>query len=184
MASTPTVRHARRKDAPVILDLIRGLALYEKEPDAVEATVETLLNTIAFAPDSPDSAAHAAVPDTEPITPHRPSRCLLAFDSSGRAVGMALYFYNYSTWRAKPGIYLEDLFVQPEDRGKGYGKRLLVELARQVVAMDGGRLDWAVLKWNEPSIRFYESIGATTLHEWVGMRVEGPGLDKLARLVD
>ncbi|KAG6010715.1 hypothetical protein E4U43_008539 [Claviceps pusilla] len=178
-----TVRHARRKDAPVILQLIKALALYEKEPDAVEATIETLENTIAFAP--PDSAGDdAAVPDTEPITPHRPSRCLLALDRSGKAVGMALYFYNYSTWRAKPGIYLEDLFVQPSERGRGHGKRLLVELAKQVVAMNGGRLDWAVLKWNEPSIRFYESIGAKALDEWVGMRVEGPGLEKLAHLLD
>ncbi|KAG5979793.1 hypothetical protein E4U55_004751 [Claviceps digitariae] len=178
-----TVRHARRKDAPVILELIRALALYEKEPDAVEATVETLQSTIAFAP-SDSAGGDATVPDTEPITPHRPSRCLLAFDPQGKAVGMALYFYNYSTWRAKPGIYLEDLFVQPSERGRGYGKRLLVELAKQVVAMNGGRLDWAVLKWNEPSIRFYESIGAKALHEWVGMRVEGPGLEKLAHLLD
>lgn len=170
-------------DAPVILQLIRALALYEKEPDAVEATIETLENTIAFAP--PDSAGgDATVPDTEPVTAHRPSRCLLALDPSGRAVGMALYFYNYSTWRAKPGIYLEDLFVQPSERGRGHGKRLLVELAKQVVAMNGGRLDWAVLKWNEPSIRFYESIGAKALDEWVGMRVEGPGLEKLAHLLD
>ncbi|KAG6022403.1 hypothetical protein E4U41_002268 [Claviceps citrina] len=183
MASTATVRHARRQDAPVILELIQALALYEKEPDAVEATVETIERTIAFAPS--DSAGNdATVPDTEPITPHRPSRCLLAFGPEGKAVGMALYFYNYSTWRARPGIYLEDLFVQPSERGRGYGKRLLVELARQVVAMKGGRLDWAVLKWNEPSIRFYESIGAKALDEWVGMRVEGPGLEKLAHLLD
>lgn len=97
---------------------------------------------------------------------------------------MALYFYNYSTWRSKPGIYLEDLFVQPSERGKGYGKRLLVELAKQVVAMGGGRLDWVVLKWNEPSIRVYESIGAKAQDEWVGMRVEGASLEKLAHLLD
>ncbi|KAG5929215.1 hypothetical protein E4U53_002506 [Claviceps sorghi] len=201
MASAATVRHAQRKgnlrhgevsppksppvnhiipsaDAPVILDLIKGLALYEKEPNAVEATVETLQETIAFAPDDP------AAPDAEPVSPRRPSRCLLAFDAGGRAVGMALYFYNYSTWRARPGIYLEDLFVRPSDRGNGFGRRLVVELARQVVAMEGGRLDWAVLKWNEPSIRFYEGIGARALHEWVGMRVEGPGLLRLAHLLD
>ncbi|KAG6001094.1 hypothetical protein E4U21_004694 [Claviceps maximensis] len=178
-----TVRHARRKDAPVILELIHALALYEKQPDAVEATIETLESTIAFA--SSDSAGDdATVPDTQPISPHRPSRCLLVLNPQGNAVGMALYFYNYSTWRAKPGIYLEDLFVQPAERGRGYGKRLLVELAKQVVAMDGGRLDWAVLKWNEPSIRFYESIGAKALDEWVGMRVEGAGLAKLAHLLD
>lgn len=97
---------------------------------------------------------------------------------------MALYFYNYSTWRSRHGIYLEDLFVQPSERGKGYGKRLLVELAKQVVASNGGRLEWAVLKWNEPSINFYQSIGASAMTEWVGMRVDGPALDKLAHLLD
>ena len=138
---------------------------------------------MAFAPC--DSAGDdAAAPDTEPVTPQRPARCLLLISPAGEAVGMALYFYNYSTWRSKPGIYLEDLFVQPSERGKGYGKRLLVELAKQVVAMGGGRLDWVVLKWNEPSIRVYESIGAKAQDEWVGMRVEGASLEKLAHLLD
>lgn len=96
---------------------------------------------------------------------------------------MALYFYNYSTWRARAGIYLEDLYVTPTERGKGYGKRLLAALAREVVAMDGGRLDWSVLKWNEPSIRFYEDVvGATRLEEWVGMRVERDALVRLSRI--
>ena len=97
---------------------------------------------------------------------------------------MALYFYNYSTWRARPGIYLEDLFVQPSARGRGHGRRLLVELARQVVAAGGGRLEWSVLRWNEPSIRFYEAMGARALDEWLGMRVDGPALDRLAHLLD
>lgn len=97
---------------------------------------------------------------------------------------MALYFYNYSTWRSKPGIYLEDLFVQPSQRGRGYGKRLLTELAKEVVAMNGGRLEWSVLKWNEPSIKFYESIGAQGMNEWMTMRVTGDGLTKLAGLLD
>lgn len=97
---------------------------------------------------------------------------------------MALYFYNYSTWRSRPGIWLEDLFVRPEYRKKGYGKRLLVELAKEVVAFNGGRLEWCVLKWNEPSIKFYESIGATAMNEWVTMRVDNDGLDRLAHLLD
>ncbi|TWU79085.1 hypothetical protein ED733_008682 [Metarhizium rileyi] len=177
------VRHARREDASVILELIQALADYEKEPDAVEATVESLERTIAFAPS--DSAGNdATFPNTEAITPERPSRCLLLFSPEGKAVGMALYFYNYSTWRSKPGIYLEDLFVQPTERGRGYGKRLLVELAKQVVAIKGGRLEWAVLKWNQPSIKFYESIGAKALDEWVGMRVDGERLEKLAHSLD
>ena len=97
---------------------------------------------------------------------------------------MALYFYNYSTWRARPGIYLEDLYVRQTTRGKGYGKALLVALAREVVAMGGGRLEWSVLKWNEPSIKFYEAIGATMMSEWVGMRVDGDALGRLATMLD
>lgn len=93
---------------------------------------------------------------------------------------MALYFYNYSTWRAKPGIYLEDLFVRESERGSGYGQRLLGMLAKEVVEMDGGRLEWSVLKWNEPSIKFYERIGAKAMSEWQVMRVDGEGLVKLA----
>lgn len=96
---------------------------------------------------------------------------------------MALYFYNYSTWRSKAGIYLEDLYVSQSERNKGYGKILLSALAKEALAMDGGRLDWSVLKWNEPSIKFYEIIGATPMSEWVGMRMDGPeALGKLAKL--
>lgn len=102
----------------------------------------------------------------------------------GTIAGIALYFYNYSTWRARAGIYLEDLYVKQTERKKGYGKLLLVELAKEVVAMEGGRLEWSVLKWNEPSIKFYESIGAKMMSEWVGMRVDGEGLTKLAGLLD
>lgn len=149
------------------------------------ATVETIQNTVAFAPSTSTSPSAASpLPDTEPTTPHRPARCLLLFTPEGEAAGMALYFYNYSTWRSRPGIYLEDLYVSVEHRKKGYGKKLLVELAKEVVAMDGARLEWSVLKWNEPSIKFYESIGAQAMNEWVGMRVDNQGLDKLAHLLD
>lgn len=178
-----TIRHARREDASVILRLIQELADYEKEPDAVKATVSSIENTIAFAPsDSLDQ--DPAVPNTEPTSPTRPARCLLVISPEGVAVGMALYFYNYSTWRSRAGIYLEDLFVRPTERGRGYGKKLLSTLAKQVLAMDGGRLDWVVLKWNEPSIKFYESIGAQAMNDWLGMRVDGDGLKKLASLED
>lgn len=93
---------------------------------------------------------------------------------------MALYFTNYSTWRAAPGIYLEDLFVKPDFRGRGYGKLLLKELARETRRIGGERLDWSVLKWNEPSLRFYEGIGAKRMEEWVGMRVDEGALVRLA----
>ncbi|KAI2602165.1 N-acetyltransferase [Hypoxylon sp. NC1633] len=177
-----TVRHARREDVPMIFEMIRELADYEHELDAVEATETSLLSTIAFAPDNVESTS--PVPSTEPTSPSRPARCLMLFNEKGKPAGMALYFYNYSTWRAKAGIYLEDLYVRSTDRKKGYGKKLLVELAKEVVAANGGRLEWSVLKWNEPSINFYESIGAKMMSEWVGMRVDGDGLTKLACLLD
>lgn len=185
------VRHARRQDIPAILGLVRELADYEHELASVEATEEKLASTIAFAPSelSPGEPTTDArgQPITEPTTPLRPARCLLLYapGHDSTPVGMALYFYNYSTWRARAGIYLEDLYVTPRERNKGYGKLLLVTLAREVVAMDGGRLDWSVLKWNEPSIRFYEDvIGATRQEEWVGMRVDRDALVKLAKLLD
>ncbi|KAB5576613.1 acyl-CoA N-acyltransferase [Coniochaeta sp. 2T2.1] len=182
------VRHARREDVPAILSLIRELADYEHELSSVEATEEKLLATIAFAP-SPDQSSSttetASASATEPISSSKPARCLILFNATtGEPAGIALYFYNYSTWRARPGIYLEDLYVQEKQRKKGYGKRLLVELAKEVIDMKGGRLEWSVLKWNEPSIRFYESIGARMMSEWVGMRVDGEGLSKLAGLLD
>lgn len=180
-----TCAHCRIADAPIILNLIQELADYERESDAVKATVETLQNTIAFAPSDAPVPNTSSIPNTEPTSPSRPARCLLlSRPEDGETVGMALYFYNYSTWRSKAGIYLEDLYVRPSERGRGYGKRLLSELAKEVVAMDGGRLDWSVLKWNEPSIKFYESIGATAMNDWVGMRVEGAGLDTLAKVLE
>ncbi|KAH7355105.1 GCN5-related N-acetyltransferase-like protein [Rhexocercosporidium sp. MPI-PUGE-AT-0058] len=172
------IRHARREDVPTILQLIQELADYEKEPNAVEATPELLATTIAFAP-SPSTTSPAA---DENISSTRPARCLLLFTPDGSAAGMALYFYNYSTWKARPGIWLEDLFVRDIYRGKGYGQRLIRELAKEVVDMKGGRLEWCVLKWNTPSIGFYESekIGAKAMSEWQTMRVDGEGLRKLA----
>ncbi|KAH9889740.1 N-acetyltransferase [Xylariomycetidae sp. FL2044] len=181
MPSAPcNVRHARREEVPIILQLIRELALYEKELDAVEATEAKLESTIAFAAQGSESTATA--PNTEPISPAKPARCLLLFNEDDKPAGMALYFYSYSTWRAKAGIYLEDLFVRETERKKGYGKRLLVELAREVEAMGGARLEWSVLTWNQPSIDFYESIGAKKQDEWHKMRVDGDELVKLAGL--
>lgn len=93
---------------------------------------------------------------------------------------MALFFYNYSTWRAAPGIYLEDLYVQPKARGNGYGFLLLRFLAAQVLQANGRRLEWSVLKWNEPSIQFYQKVGAKPMEEWLKMMVEGDALGQLA----
>ena len=97
---------------------------------------------------------------------------------------MALYFHNYSTWRAAPGIYLEDLFIRPAFRGRSYGKRLLGELAKETVRIGGKRLEWSVLKWNEPSLKFYEALGAKRMEEWVGMRVDGETLQDVAKLAE
>jgi GNAT superfamily N-acetyltransferase len=166
-------------DVPIILQLVQELADYEKEPDAVEATHESLLATLAFAPSDSDTAL---VPTASASTSStRPARALLVFTPSGVPAGLALYFYNYSTWRSSAGIYLEDLFVRESERGGGYGQRLLGQLAKEVVEMGGARLEWCVLKWNEPSIRFYERIGAKAQSEWQTMRVDGEALTELAK---
>jgi len=175
------IRHATREDVPIILQLIQELADYEKEPDAVEATHESLLNTLAFAPSGLISPSNTTQSTGDAISASRPARAILLFAPSGRPAGLALYFYNYSTWRAKPGIYLEDLFVRETERGHGYGRRLLRELAEEVVRMNGGRLEWSVLKWNTPSIKFYENIGAKVMTAWQTMRVDGEGLKELAK---
>ncbi|CZS88622.1 hypothetical protein WAI453_010686 [Rhynchosporium graminicola] len=176
------IRHARRDDIPTILQLIQELAEYEKEPNAVEATPELLASSIAFAPSPSSSSTSTSSAQDEAISSTRPARCLLLFTPSGFPAGMALYFYNYSTWKARAGIWLEDLFVRETYRGKGYGQMLIKELAKEVVDMKGGRLEWCVLKWNTPSIGFYESekIGAKAQTEWQTMRVDGEGLVKLA----
>jgi GNAT superfamily N-acetyltransferase len=154
-------------DVPTILQLINELASYEHALHEVLATESTLRSTLSF-PSNP-SKGYAK---TLLITPN----------GSTRAAGMALYFHNYSTWHAAPGIYLEDLFVRPDFRGKGYGHALLRELAKECVRLGCKRLEWSVLKWNEPSIKFYESekVGAKMMSEWAGMRVDGDRLEKLA----
>jgi GNAT superfamily N-acetyltransferase len=157
-----------KTDIPVILQLINELASYEHALHEVLATEETLRASLAFPSDPSKGYAKTLL-----ITPH---------GSSSGVAGMALYFHNYSTWRAAPGIYLEDLFVRPQFRGRGYGHALLRGLARECVRLGCKRLEWSVLKWNEPSIKFYESekVGAKMMSEWVGMRVDGEGLEKLA----
>ncbi|KAF7908805.1 hypothetical protein BELL_0114g00250 [Botrytis elliptica] len=190
MAEEAIIRHARREDIPGILTLIHELAAYEHESASVLATPSSLSKTIAFAPSPLVSPANTTPSTGDAISPTRPARCLLVFPPSSPSsasqppepIGMALYFYNYSTWRASAGIYLEDLYVRESERGKGYGSRLLSILAKEVVDMEGGRLEWSVLKWNEPSIKFYEgkSVGAKAMDGWQTMRVDGEALMKLA----
>jgi len=145
---------------PTILALIKELAEYERASSSVLATENSLRSTLSF-PSKP-SSGYAKTLLIFPPASSTPNHC----------AGMALYFNNYSTWRAGPGIYLEDLFIRPEFRGKGYGKRLFGELALEVKRIGGYRLEWSVLKWNEPSIKFYEALGASKMEEWMQMRVD------------
>jgi len=154
------VRHATPADVPVILTLIRELATYEKLAHEVVAREE-------------DLRAHLF---GEP----RRAEALLVEDA-GAVVGFALFFHNYSTFLARPGIYLEDLFVRPEQRGKGYGRDLLKALARLAMERGCGRFEWAVLDWNAPAIAFYESLGAKPVEGWRIFRVTGEALTTLAK---
>jgi GNAT superfamily N-acetyltransferase len=155
-----TLRPATPIDVPAILGFIRELALYEREPDAVLTTEADLLR--------------------DGFTEPRRFHCLMAeWDTT--PVGFALYFYNYSTWEGRPGIYLEDLYVQPAQRGKGIGKSILTRLAAIAVEEDCARFEWSVLDWNQPSIDFYHAMGAVMKSEWRGMRVDGQALKNLAK---
>ena len=154
------IRPARVEDVPVILELIRDLAMYERAPNEVTATEEQL---------------------AEVLFGQRPAaEVLLAFEGQS-AIGFAVYFYNFSTWLGRPGLYLEDLFVKPEKRGKGYGRALLVELAKIARDRGCGRMEWAVLDWNEPAIKFYHTLDARPMDEWTVFRLTRDGIEKLAR---
>ncbi|QIX01027.1 hypothetical protein AMS68_006544 [Peltaster fructicola] len=173
MADRPTVAHAKREDVKEILAMIRELAAYEKSEDLVEATEESLSKTLTF--ESSTTPAYAKT-----LILRLPAEPAQTGEEPEAVAGMALYFNNYSTWRAKPGIYLEDLYVRPSYRGRGYGKLLIQALAREVLHIDGGRLEWSCLKWNEPSLKFYRSLGAQEMNGWIGLRVDGENLVKLA----
>jgi len=154
-----TLRPATPADVPLVLSMIRELAAYERESDAVIATEEALLRD-GFGP--------------------RPLFEVTIAEWSDEPVGFALWFLAYSTWRAQPTLYLEDLFVRPFARGRGVGRALMQHLARVAVERGCGRFAWQVLDWNAPSIAFYESLGAKVLREWLTCRVEGPALAALA----
>lgn len=152
------LRPAVRADVPEILRLIRALADYENLSREVVATEAALAATLFG---------------------DRPAAEVLLAEDQGRAVGFALFFPNYSTFLAKPGIYLEDLFVEPAHRGKGTGKALLKAVARIAVERGCGRFEWSVLDWNEPAIGFYKSLGARPMDDWTIMRVTGEALRRL-----
>lgn len=152
---------ATEADVSVIFEMIRGLAEYEKLSHVVVATEERLRQTLFG---------------------DRPGAEVLLAHWNGEPVGFALFFPNYSTFLAQPGIYLEDLFVKPHARGKGAGLALFVELARIAVARSCGRVEWAVLDWNAPSIEFYKKLGAVALDEWTIFRLTSEPLRKLAAM--
>lgn len=150
-----SVRPATAKDIASIASLIRGLAEYER-------------------------LSHVVVLDEDRLRDHlfgpRPYAEVLVAEVNGEVVGFALFFFNYSTFRAQPGMFLEDLFVLPDHRGKGLGKALLGELARLAVERGCGRVEWSVLNWNEPAIRFYQSLGAEPMRDWTIFRLSGQAL--------
>ncbi len=157
---TPTtLRSATIADVPLILDLIRGLAEYERLPNEVVAT-EAGLRASLF---GPVAAAEVVIAEVD-----------------GTAAGFALFFHNYSTFLGRRGLWLEDLFVRPAFRGQGIGRALLRHLAEVAVARGCGRLEWSVLDWNEPAIGFYRSLGAVPMNEWTTFRVTGDALNTLA----
>src|ERR1700682_1777927 len=153
------IRTTTAADVPIILSLIRELADYERAPDAV-VTNEAGLREVLFGQ-------------------KRSAEVLLALEG-GEPVGFAVYFYNFSTWLGRPGLYLEDLFVRPTVRGKGYGRALLERLARIAQGRGCGRMEWAVLDWNDPAIQFYKKLGAEPMTEWTVFRLNLDGIAKLA----
>jgi GNAT superfamily N-acetyltransferase len=150
------IRPATVDDVPAILGMIHDLAVYEKEPDAVKNTTEKLAEVLF----GENPRVYAA----------------MAENAAGQAQGFALWFLNYSTWEGVHGIYLEDLYVRPEARGEGHGKALLQHLAATAVERGYARVEWSVLDWNEPSIKFYKNLGAFPMDEWSTFRLTGEAL--------
>lgn len=156
------IREATVTDVPLLLRLIKELAEYEKLAHEVVATEETLRRTLFGS----RKVAEALIGEYQ-----------------GEPVAFALFFHNFSTFLGKPGLYLEDLYVSPAMRGKGFGKAMLVRLAQIAVERGCGRFEWAVLNWNEPAIKFYKNLGALPQDDWTVYRVTGEALQKLSRMV-
>ena len=152
------LREALREDVPAIVGLIGDLALYERQPEDCHAD-PALLEKHLFGP--------------------RPYAEAIVAEIGGEVIGFALFFHNYSTWLTRPGLYLEDLYVKPGFRARGVGRALLVKLAEIAVARGCGRMEWSVLKWNEPAIGFYRKLGAVPMEEWQVYRLEGNPLSAL-----
>ena len=160
-SETLTIRHATLADVPLVLSFVNDLAEYEKLSHLVAATEEVIAEEL-FGPTS----------HTEVLLGH----------SGTEPVAFAVYFHNFSTFLGKKGLYLEDLYVRPAYRRRGFGRAMLLQVARIAAERNCGRLEWSVLDWNEPAIFFYETLGATIMHEWKLVRVTGEALEKLAKM--
>ncbi len=158
--TTIRIAPAADADVPLLLDLIRELAAYERQPDAVTADVDTLRASLF----GPRPAAEA----------------LIAYLAAAAAAAYAIYFTSFSTWTGRPGIYLEDIFVRPQFRRRGVGRALLVHIARLAQERGCSRFEWAVLDWNQPALDFYRTLGAEALDEWTVYRLSGASLARLA----
>jgi GNAT superfamily N-acetyltransferase len=163
LGSIGVIRRARLDDLTAIVQLVRDLAEYERAPDAALASEDDFRRAL--------------------FGEHPALYCHIAEDDAGNVVGFAVWFLNFSTWVGRHGIYLEDLFVRPSARGHGYGQALLAELARICVERNYGRLEWAVLDWNEPALGFYRSLGAVSMDEWTVNRLSGDALHALGTSV-
>jgi len=155
-----TIRRATQNDSTIILQFIKELAAYEKAPNAVKANIEDIEKSIFG-----DSSTVRA----------------LICSTGGKPIGFAVYFFNYSTWLGKNGLYLEDLYITPQYRGKGAGEALLRHLAKIAVEKGCGRFEWSVLDWNIPAIEFYKSLGAQPQNEWIPYRLDGEALTSFAK---
>lgn len=152
------IKPATINDAQTIVDLIKAIAEYEKLSDQVQSTTETIIEHL--------------------FSQKSYAECIIAFENN-EPIGFALFFHNFSTFVSKPGIYLEDLFVLESHRGKGYGKKLLLQVIALAKQRNCGRVEWCVLNWNKPAIDFYESIGATAMNEWTTYRLNEETINKL-----
>lgn len=160
-AEALTIRQATRADVPLVLSFVKGLAEYEKLSHLVAATEEVIAEEL-FGPKS-----HTEV--------------LLGY-CGAEPVAFAVYFHNFSTFLGRKGLYLEDLYVHPAQRRRGFGRAMLLQVARVAAERNCGRLEWSVLDWNAPAISFYETLGASILHEWKLVRITGSALEKLAKI--